>query len=1336
MRVFYYGLGFALLGALTGTAAQFRGLGEGITIQAISGNGRVAVGSTGTNSSTTSYSGYPFRWNCGQTATYKIFSAGYEAQRPGAFLGVSEDGNFMVGTFLGARQHAFLWNFDSDSEDLGYRAVASGVADNGIVAGTLYPGNTITTRAARWPGGSLGTLTTNNTFESTAAAAITPDGTTIVGSSTPVGPGIEGQPFKWTEQTGMVGLGTLQGFLTYGTDVSADGNVVVGYGTVYTNGFYSRLIFRWTATEGMSALASPQSYSGTQDSQSLRQVAADGDGSTIVGTIIPSPGSPPEAFIWNATDGIRNLKIILEEKGLDLSGWSLSSAVDISRNGNVIIGNGANSNGNAEAWIAVLDESFPPFESCPRQPLLTGLITANTNIMLQWPADTNATGFKLQRKIGTNTWTALAHLSGFVTNFNDYGIFPGESRSYRIAATNAIDYSLYSDEVNLVLPTGTFEFSQTSAIAGENQSFVTIGVSRISGSDGTATIDFSTVNGTAIAGEDYVSTNGTLVFTNGQTLASFIVEILPDNLSEFDEYLLLQLSNPAVGTTLGSRSQIALTITNVPIGQIHFAQGSYSVSEDADQVLVSVIRTNGNAGNVSVHFATHDGSALAGSDYVATNGILSFTNGQSSHSLAIQILNDQVLEEREAFEITLYEAFGTTLGSPTVAYVGIEDDDISIGFTADLFSVSELVSSALISVIRVGDTNRSATVDFLTTDGSATGGLDYTPTAATLIFAPGETVKYVTIAINQDELDEEDETINLTLHSPSSGVSLSISTAQLQIRERIIVSECTEDAIRAAIAEGGRIKFECDGTILLTETITISTNTTLDGNGRSVTISGGNSVRLFLIKTDTEFSVLHLTISDGRMVGNTNETSSGGGIRNMGTLKLHNSILSNNISEGYSTDRGGAGIGGAIGNSGRVFATNTTFILNQAIGGRGLQSTPNLTGGEGLGGAIAGGEITLVNCSFLTNSAQGGRVSSDIPTTGVRRGGNASGGAIYSSGGIVTLSHSIFSGNFAQGGITEPDCISDSAAGGAIVVSSGSITMLNCELRNNYATGRGSGPGAIYLDGANGYFESCLFLENASIGPSACGEYSTGGAAGGGAVKIDRSSSHRFVNCQFVRNTAIGGSGNTPETCGTAEGGAIHTTHTSWLTLSSCNFTENSVTGGRAFGGAISTSSSANEYFGTTFSNNSVIAKSGEGGGGAVMRGTWCFLPPQCFHGGIHKLIDCSFSSNSVKLHGKLSTNDFAPGSGVTFSVLGSASSHYSWFFEDTEISSSADSSFTRYNLTSFDAGAYSVSFISDISLRQTLTTAVGAPPSIVASPQTQFAALGEHVVFTIAATG
>jgi len=73
------------------------------------------------------------------------------------------------------------------------------------------------------------------------------------------------------------------------------------------------------------------------------------NGFVVVGTSYSGLGS--EAFIWDAQHGMRSIRSLLIENGLDMSGWILTHGMDISSDGRSFVGWGTNPDGLTEAWL-------------------------------------------------------------------------------------------------------------------------------------------------------------------------------------------------------------------------------------------------------------------------------------------------------------------------------------------------------------------------------------------------------------------------------------------------------------------------------------------------------------------------------------------------------------------------------------------------------------------------------------------------------------------------------------------------------------------------------------------------------------------------------------------------------------------------------------------------------------------------------------------------------------------------------------------------------------------------------------------------------------------------
>src|SRR5256885_13272990 len=98
---------------------------------------------------------------------------------------------------------------------------------------------------------------------------------------------------------------------------------------------------------------------------------------------------------------------------------------------------------------------------------------------------------------------------------------------------------------------GEFVFDSPVYTVNEYEATATITVLRTNGSSGIVSVQFATLNGTAQAGLDYYSTNGVLAFADGETTRTFSVPIIPDYIDETNETVVLVLSSPTGGGSLG-----------------------------------------------------------------------------------------------------------------------------------------------------------------------------------------------------------------------------------------------------------------------------------------------------------------------------------------------------------------------------------------------------------------------------------------------------------------------------------------------------------------------------------------------------------------------------------------------------------------------------------------------------------------------------------------------------------------------------------------------------------------------------------------------------------------
>ncbi len=317
---------------------------------------------------------------------------------------VSPDGNVVVGFTNSPAPgggEAFRWTPDTGITGLGVGSGLQSVAYGVSTGGTVITGDSISianNQAFRWtppsqfnvigdiPGGGNTSL----------ARAVSADGSTIVGQgNSPAGL----EAYRWTQPDGFERLEFLPGGsgFSLALDVSADGNVVVGESdSALADCFACPEAFRWTPDGGIQPLGdlpggefrssargtSPdgnfivgqglsdqglEAFVWTEQSGMVglgdlpggafesRAFAISADGSTIVGQASAENGVT--AFLWTESTGMITVQSLIQnDLNLDITGWTLISATDISDDGLTIVGNGVNPAGQNEGWVLRVPE--------------------------------------------------------------------------------------------------------------------------------------------------------------------------------------------------------------------------------------------------------------------------------------------------------------------------------------------------------------------------------------------------------------------------------------------------------------------------------------------------------------------------------------------------------------------------------------------------------------------------------------------------------------------------------------------------------------------------------------------------------------------------------------------------------------------------------------------------------------------------------------------------------------------------------------------------------------------------------------------------------------------
>ena len=377
--------------------------------------------------------------------------------------------------------------------------------------------------------------------------------------------------------------------------------------------------------------------------------------------------------------------------------------------------------------------------------------------------------------------------------------------TYRILLSGLVNLSRGLDTGSGVVwddetPPYVERVSALDVLEGAGSTTFTITLNRFSDTAVTAT--YRTADGTATAGSDYTATEATVTFPAGTLAADVSVPILDDtDIEPSETFTLSVIDDPR-------NSNLTYLANPIGVGEHGVGSGTTTILDDDSTPVVSVADTaaNENAGtmefwvalsrvsatDVTVRYATADGTATAGSDYTAADSIVTIEAGARGAAVSVAILDDgDDTESDETFTLTLSEASGADLAADgtTATATIIEDSDLPFITISDRsstegrrllgrhmsFSVrlSEPSSRAIVvnweivEVPELGDEAATVGSDFFPTSVSNTLT---SPTSGVLRIRAGATGALITLEIVADVIPERDERFQIILSNPQGAL--------------------------------------------------------------------------------------------------------------------------------------------------------------------------------------------------------------------------------------------------------------------------------------------------------------------------------------------------------------------------------------------------------------------------------------------------------------------------------------------------------------------------------------------------------------------------------------
>ncbi|NCR27335.1 MAG: hypothetical protein GPJ25_13450, partial [Microcystis aeruginosa LE13-04] len=354
-----------------------------------------------------------------------------------------------------------------------------------------------------------------------------------------------------------------------------------------------------------------------------------------------------------------------------------------------------------------------------------------------------------------------------------------------------------SFDINLidVADSSVITFSQPNYSVKEDGTPITeITLNRSINTQGQVSVTVTPSNGTATAPYDYNNAPITVTFADGETSKKIAIPVVKDTAYEGNEILNLTLSNPTNGATIGTQKTATLTIVDTPITYYLTTPTTWTDAQAQAQAMGgNLVTINDAAENQFLvnAFGSNESFWIGFTDAVQ-EGDWKWINGEPvtyvnwSVTEPNNVGNEDYGIINDPYDPGPSEKWYDLPNNPPSHFPpqlkGIIEvlngtSTISIADT----TINESQNQATVTVQLTGISHQAFTVDYSTNDGTAKAVQDYTTVSGKLTFNAGESVKTITVPINNDTAYEGNETFTLNLSNPQGGVVLGTSTATVTI---------------------------------------------------------------------------------------------------------------------------------------------------------------------------------------------------------------------------------------------------------------------------------------------------------------------------------------------------------------------------------------------------------------------------------------------------------------------------------------------------------------------------------------------------------------------------
>ena len=304
------------------------------------------------------------------------------------------------------------------------------------------------------------------------------------------------------------------------------------------------------------------------------------------------------------------------------------------------------------------------------------------------------------------------------------------------------------------------------------------------------TVAYSTVDGTAAAGSDYIAASDTLTFAATDIVMTVSVPLVNDDTAEDPETFRLVLSSPSSNAELGDGEASVLIRDDDGLPTVSVADAAARTEGSAASFTVTLSRAvpqevTVDYAAVADPLAAAETAAVPGQDYTAVSGTVRFAARATEATVTVPLPDDSLDENTETFWLRLASPVGATIADGTATGVIVDDDPLAEIRIGNAGATEGSPVSFTVSLEPVS--GRTVTVPWATEalapgTGAASPGDDYTAASGTLSLAPGSSTARLEVESLPDDIAEADETFLVQLGTPTSA-ALDDGTAIGAIRD-------------------------------------------------------------------------------------------------------------------------------------------------------------------------------------------------------------------------------------------------------------------------------------------------------------------------------------------------------------------------------------------------------------------------------------------------------------------------------------------------------------------------------------------------------------------------